>query len=299
MGGGGHVHTVYIDILFATNLFIDYLLLLVTAKFAGKPCSRRRLLAAAALGGSLAVCSFFFPPSQAMALPFRGLCCLALCGLAFRWPMFRELCRLSLIFLAVTLAFGGAVFATAYLRRGPGIVSLRGGALCCHVPLGLLLGASAAAYLLLGLVFGGNSARGRQKPAKVQVRCGGRSVVFDALWDTGNQLRDPVTTRKATAVREGAAVSTLYAGGTGVHTRLGAGKHSPSIRTVGALRRPQVFAGTLSGGGPAWRIVVGFAARWPVGGRTAQPRVPSGGQPRGNRVARRDAGDLGIGGIVL
>ena len=196
------MHTVYIDILFATNLFIDYLLLLVTAKFAGKPCSRRRLLAAPALGGSLAVCSFFFPPSQAMALPFRGLCCLALCGLAFRWPMFRELCRLSLIFLAVTLAFGGAVFATAYLGRGPGIVSLRGGALYWDVPLGLLLGASAAAYLLLGLVFGGNSARGRQKPAKVQVRCGGRSVVFDALWDTGNQLRDPVTTRKVMVVEK-------------------------------------------------------------------------------------------------
>ena len=293
------MHTVYIDILFATNLFIDYLLLLVTAKFAGKPCSRRRLLAAAALGGSLAVCSFFFPPSQAMALPFRGLCCLALCGLAFRWPMFRELCRLSLIFLAVTLAFGGAVFATAYLGRGPGIVSLRGGALYWDVPLGLLLGASAAAYLLLGLVFGGNSARGRQKPAKVQVRCGGRSVVFDALWDTGNQLRDPVTTRKVMVVEKERLYPLFTPEEQGCIQDLEQGNTAQVFERLGRCGSPQVFAGTLSGGGPAWRIVVGFAARWPVGGRTAQPRVPSGGQPRGNRVARRDAGDLGIGGIVL
>lgn len=191
-----HLRTVYIDILFLTNLIVDYLLLLVTAEFASRPCRRWKLLCAAALGGLFAVLVFFQPLEGWLALPFRLLVCCALCGVAYDRPPPRELFRLALVFLMVTLAFGGVVFALAYLGDGQGLLQVRGGVPYIDLPLGTLLLASCAAYGLLGVVFGAGGARRKEAPAQVEVCCGEQVIRVKALRDTGNLLRDPVTMRR-------------------------------------------------------------------------------------------------------
>lgn len=48
--------TIYVDILFAVNLFMNFFLLLVTARLAHQPYKRLRLLAGAALEGFVFLC---------------------------------------------------------------------------------------------------------------------------------------------------------------------------------------------------------------------------------------------------
>lgn len=51
---------VYVDLAFAVNAVIDYLLLVCSARLSGAAIRRGRLLLAAALGGSFAAGSFFW-----------------------------------------------------------------------------------------------------------------------------------------------------------------------------------------------------------------------------------------------
>lgn len=228
------LRTVYIDILFATNLIVDYLLLLVTAKFASRPCRRWKLLCAAALGGLFAVLVFFQPLEGWLALPFRLLVCCALCGIAYDRPPPRELFRLALVLLAVTMAFGGVVFALAYLGDGRGLLQVRGGVPYIDLPLGTLLLASCAAYGLLGLVFGAGSARKKEAPATVEVCCGAQVIRVKALRDTGNLLRDPVTTRRVLVVDKQQLWPLLTAAEQGCLRRLGPENATVVFEELGA-----------------------------------------------------------------
>lgn len=189
------LRTVYVDVLFLTNLIVDYLLLLATAKFASQPCKRWRVFWGAMLGAAFGVVLFFQPVQGILALPFQLLLCSALCGIAFARPEPRQLLRLSLILMGVTLAFGGAVMALAYLGAGGDLLQVRGGVPYLNLPLGTLLISTLCAYGLLSLLFRGTG-RARPRAAQVQVGCGQNKIQIKALWDTGNQLRDPLTGRK-------------------------------------------------------------------------------------------------------
>lgn len=190
------MQTVYLDILFLTNWIIDYLLLLVTAGFAGKPFRRRRLALAAALGALLAVPAFFWPLEGGAALLAKGLLCAGLCALAFETLNPRQLLRLGLIFLAATMAFGGAALALAAMTAGRRLIHVQGGAAYIDLPLGILLLSAGAAYCLLSLVFSGAGARSKGGFVQISVSLGGREAQLKALRDTGNLLRDPVTTKR-------------------------------------------------------------------------------------------------------
>lgn len=190
------MQTVYLDILFLSNWIIDYLLLLVTGGFSGKPFRRRYLALAAALGALLAVPAFFWPLEGLPALAAKGLLCVGLCALAFETLDWRQLLRLSLILLACTLAFGGAALALAAMTASQGLIQLRGGVPYLNVSLGTLLLSTGAAYCLLSLVFGGEGRTGKKGFAQVAVSFNGGEAHLKALRDTGNLLRDPVTNRK-------------------------------------------------------------------------------------------------------
>lgn len=196
------MRTVYLDILFLSNWIIDYLLLLVTGGFAGKPFRRRRLALAAAAGALLAVPAFFWPLHGLPALAAKGLLCAGLCALAFETLDPRQLLRLGLILLACTLAFGGAALALASVTAGRGLIQLRGGVPYLDLPLGTLLLSTGAAYGLLSLVFGGGGGAGQGGFAQVAVTFNGGEARLKALRDTGNLLRDPVTNRKVIVVEK-------------------------------------------------------------------------------------------------
>ena len=53
------MQVIYIDVLFALNLVVNYLLLFLTARFSGLYVGRLRLLGGAALGALFSVLMFF------------------------------------------------------------------------------------------------------------------------------------------------------------------------------------------------------------------------------------------------
>ena len=194
------METVYVDSLFTLNFIIDYLLLLCTAKVSGVSYRRRRYAAAAALGAAYAVAAVLPAAAWLGSAPMK----LALGGgmALIAYGGERRFFRCAVTFLAVSAAFGGAVWAAGMLAGGSG-----GGA---YVPVSsrVLALSFAVSYAAVSLVYRRSGQRAERQLVTLTVSFGGRSVALRALRDTGNGLYDPIS-GKSVAVAEGTALLPL------------------------------------------------------------------------------------------
>ena len=100
---------IYIDRVFALNLALDYMLLLICARLAGTPLRRLRFLLCAA-GGALYAAAVFLPGCAALNGPvFRLLAGLAMSLAAF-WCEVRRW-RLTALFFLVSGALAGMLLS--------------------------------------------------------------------------------------------------------------------------------------------------------------------------------------------
>lgn len=178
--------TVYVDEMFVLNLVINYFILLATAKLCAVTLNRARFAASAAVGALYSV-ALLLPRLEFLASPVMKLCLGAFMTLiAFGYS--RKLFRMFAAFLAVSAAFGGAVFAAELLAgRSPD------DGLYIEISFKVLVLSFAICYFVLTLVFRRFGRRRGRYISKVEVSSGGRSAVFTALHDTGNELFDPIS----------------------------------------------------------------------------------------------------------
>lgn len=150
---------VYIDSLFLLNFIVDYLLLLATAKLAGEVICRPRLALGAAVG-ALYASAVFFPGMGFLTHPLCKLSAaivMLLAGLGGS----RRLLRVTLVFLGLSCAFGGGIFAIGLLG-GRGL-TLRNGILYSAMDLKIILLSAAVCYVALTLVFSRTAKHSRRE----------------------------------------------------------------------------------------------------------------------------------------
>ena len=201
---------VYLDELFLLNFVVDYLLLLAAGRLSGEVLRRGRLALGAALGAAYA---------GAVFLPGLGFLVHPLCkvgasilAVLLGYGGSPRLLRVSLVFFAVSAAFGGGIFALQLL--GSRSLVLSNGVISSPLDLKLVLLSAAGCYVLITLLFqraARHSPRRELAPAVVEL--GVRRVALTALVDTGNTLTDPVSGRPV-LVAEGAKMDGLFPAGT-------------------------------------------------------------------------------------
>ncbi|MBQ3134967.1 MAG: sigma-E processing peptidase SpoIIGA [Oscillospiraceae bacterium] len=185
------MQVVYLDSLFVLNTTMDYLLLLASARVAGEPLHRLRMILAALLGGGYAA-TVFLPGMgflSGVIYKVSAAVLMVLIGLGAS----RRLMRQIVIFFALSCAFGGGVLAIALLG-GRGLYSARG-VLFSGPDIKIVLLTAAICYV--GITFflrkTGKHSISQGEVVTVEVRGNERSISFTALHDTGNTLTDPVS----------------------------------------------------------------------------------------------------------
>lgn len=182
---------VYIDSVFLLNALMDAIVLLATAHLGGISVKRGRCFWAAVLGGCYAA-AVFLPGGKSLgSLPGKLIAGILMALIAFAGE--RRMLRLILLFFAVSCGLAGCVMALGMIAGG---VPAANGIFYTNVDAGVLLIASAAAYIVLTVVFRASAAN-RVKGLLIPVTLAwdDRRVRLTALCDTGNALRDPATGR--------------------------------------------------------------------------------------------------------
>ena len=189
--GGGAVTVVYLDSVFFLNGLMDYLLVLAAGCLAGLPPRRGRYALAALLGGLYAA-AVFLPGLGWLASPLMkaaaggGMALVAYGGTG-------RLARLTLLLFLVSCGFAGCVLGLGMASGGLPSVN---GIFYTDVDLRVLLLAAGAAYIVLTVVFRASARHGvRGELVPVVLTWENRQARLTALWDTGNELCDPVTGR--------------------------------------------------------------------------------------------------------
>jgi len=178
--------TVYVDEMFLLNLIINYFIVLATAKLCALPLKRLRFAFAAAIGALYSVLLLFkslsFLASPVMKLVLGFLMTLIAFGVKVK------LFKPFLAFLAVSAAFGGAVYAASLLVGG----SIDDG-FYINASMRVLVLSFAVCYFVLTLLFKRFGKRREREIRSVKVTLCGRTAEFMALRDTGNELYDPLS----------------------------------------------------------------------------------------------------------
>ncbi|MCB6365196.1 sigma-E processing peptidase SpoIIGA [Intestinibacillus massiliensis] len=202
------MEVVYIDVLAAINFAVDFLLLLATARLAGAYARRARLLAGAAAGAAYAVLTAFPIPGVLLWPPVRLAVGLGMVRLAFGPQGRTALGKRFLLFLLVSFGFAGCTVAL-YLMTGTRLG--HGGVYYFDVPFRVVAAACAISYVLSGLLFRGAAKHGAAHQTAEQVEIGleGRRERFSLLYDTGNDLSDPLTGRPVVVLERRAAARLL------------------------------------------------------------------------------------------
>lgn len=181
---------VYIDSVFLLNAAMDYLLCLVSARLAGVPLRRRRYLLAALAGGVYAVAVFLPGCGFLSAAPIKVAAGLLMALIAYGGEA--RLLRLTLLFFALSCGLAGCVLALGLLAGST--VPQINGILYTDVDIQVLLIAAASAYMVVTLVFRAAAKHGLNgELLPVRVSLNKRTVDMTALWDSGNDLREPTS----------------------------------------------------------------------------------------------------------
>ena len=203
---------IYLEYLFLENFLTGGLLLILTARLAGCNPSRLRLILGSVISG-IGGFIIFIPAGGFCGAAVRLTAALVICTVVFAGggpesgikPA--KIVKLTLLFLALTFLSGGAAMAFTLWRQIPAVSGngalylepLTYGALIC-----LAVPAFGLAWIFVKLVRKQrieNITRG-----EVCLTIKGKVYSFEALADSGNSLREPLTGRPAALIdRKGAA----------------------------------------------------------------------------------------------
>lgn len=196
------MRVIYVDTLFFLNLSVDYLLLLLTARLSGVYRSRGWLALGATVGAILAVVLYFPPMPVVPGLLLRGGVCMVTVLAAFGKGALNNLTRLCGTFLLLTLVLAGAVFAITMGKAGE---ILQNGVLYLDISGVVMLISFTLMFLLSGQVLGKGKVQIGRAKREILLGTASREVRFQALCDSGNLLRDPISGRRVILVQSDVA----------------------------------------------------------------------------------------------
>lgn len=196
------MQTVYVDSVFCFNALADYLLLHLTASFAGLRIGRKRIFLSALFGGAYALAAAVWQ-SPCLSPPVKIAVSLLMVRFAFgKAPLFL---RRWLFFLAVSAAFSGfTVMLSAFATRG------KSGSV---VPFDffVFLAATGLAYFLLSVCFrGSGEATAKNDLTEARLKIGEREWKFRTLLDSGCTLKDTRTGKPVLIVERTALADVPY-----------------------------------------------------------------------------------------
>ena len=238
---------IYIDVLLALNLWIDFILLLATARILRLPRRRWRMVLGALLGAATSCLIFLpdLPAAVATAVKLAAACVILL--VAFPWRGKLPYIKAVVVFFIISTLFAGMAGALYFFAAPQGFYVVGGVVYYDVSPLTLVLltVASYGALCLYDRFTRKKAPLGRDY--RLLVTCGGQTAAVRALYDSGNSLTEPFSGSPVAVVRRAALESVL------------------PVEVREALS-PAAFASDAAGGGAAIRSRLRLVPFRSVGG---------------------------------
>lgn len=183
--------TIYVDVLLATNIFINYFLLLAVAKFMRVTYKRIRLIAASSLGAAYSLIILLPQLNPWVSLLVKLAMSITIVLVAFKKSSIKMFLRAIACFYLTSFAFAGLMLAAWYFFAPQGM-AMKNSVVYFNISPLLLIVTTVVCYIVIRII---NRVTGQQEVkdslCTLTITMDGATATCTAKVDTGNSLSEP------------------------------------------------------------------------------------------------------------
>ena len=187
--------TVYLDIIFLENLFMNYIILFATAVILRMETKLFRTFLSSLIGSIYAVIIYMNILNVVLSNIFlKILLSVVMIYVAYNPKTIKAFLKQLVIFYLTSFTFGGVAFFLIYLIS-PSKVLMKDGVLIGTYPIKIILFGGILGFIITVVAFKSIKAKLSKKDllCNIKININNKSTVIKAIIDTGNFLKDPIS----------------------------------------------------------------------------------------------------------
>ena len=186
--------TVYIDIILLENLCMNYIILFATAYIMKIKISHIRIIASSSIGAVYSIMLYMQILPIYSSIFMKIILSVAMVYISYAPKTVKIAIKQLIIFYLISFAFGGCAFALLYFVK-PQDIFIKNGVYIGTYPLKIALLGGIVGFIItyIALKIIKNKATKEEMIYKLKIKINDKTVEVNALLDTGNKLKDPIT----------------------------------------------------------------------------------------------------------
>ena len=186
--------TVYIDIILLENLCMNYIILFATAYIMKIKISHIRIIASSSIGAVYSIMLYMQILPIYSSIFMKIILSVAMVYISYAPKTVKIAIKQLIIFYLISFAFGGCAFALLYFVK-PQDIFIKNGVYIGTYPLKIALLGGIVGFIITYIAFKiiKNKATKEEMIYKLKIKINDKTVEVNALLDTGNKLKDPIT----------------------------------------------------------------------------------------------------------
>ena len=186
--------TVYIDIILLENLCMNYIILFATAYIMKIKISHIRIIASSSIGAVYSIMLYMQILPIYSSIFMKIILSVAMVYISYAPKTVKIAIKQLIIFYLISFAFGGCAFALLYFVK-PQDIFIKNGVYIGTYPLKIALLGGIVGFIITYIAFKiiKNKATKEEMIYKLKIKINDKTVEVNALLDTWNKLKDPIT----------------------------------------------------------------------------------------------------------
>ena len=186
--------TVYIDIILLENLCMNYIILFATAYIMKIKISHIRIIASSSIGAVYSIMLYMQILPIYSSIFMKIILSVVMVYISYAPKSVKIAIKQLIIFYLISFAFGGCAFALLYFVK-PQDIFIKNGVYIGTYPLKIALLGGIVRFVITYIAFKiiKNKATKEEMIYKLKIKINDKTVEVNALLDTGNKLKDPIT----------------------------------------------------------------------------------------------------------
>ena len=186
--------TIYLDIIFLENLFMNFIILYACQIILKLPTRIIRTLLSSLIGSIYAILAYTSILSIYSNIFLKIALSIAMVYIAFNPKNIKGMFKALVVFYLTSFTFGGVAFAMLYFIN-PQKILLKKGVLIGTYPIKIILAGGLFGFILITYVFKTIKGKITKKDMKTSIRIyiNNQVIKTNVIIDTGNFLKDPIT----------------------------------------------------------------------------------------------------------
>lgn len=186
--------TVYIDIILLENLCMNYIILFATAYIMKIKISHIRIIASSSIGAVYSIMLYMQILPIYSSIFMKIILSVVMVYISYAPKTVKIAIKQLIIFYLISFAFGGCAFALLYFVK-PQDIFIKNGVYIGTYPLKIALLGGIVGFIITYIAFKiiKNKATKEEMIYKLKIKINDKTVEVNALLDTGNKLKDPIT----------------------------------------------------------------------------------------------------------